>query len=457
MSGDRKLKIAIIGSGISGLSAAWLLNQGHDITVFEKDGRLGGHSNTVDALIDGPQGRLSIPVDTGFIVYNERTYPNLTALFEHLDIATEESVMSFSASMNAGGFEYSGAGLTGLLAQKRNLVRPRFWSMVLDILRFYRECVRDAGLPENAELTLGDYLNKHGYSDGFLRDHIYPMASSIWSATFEEIREYPLTAFVRFFSNHGLLETKQDRRPKWRTVSGGSKSYVDRIAADFSDNILLNTSVVGVTRSPEGVSIFTEDGETHSFDHVVFASHSNQALAMLNDPTSDERTLLSSIRYEYNRAVLHTDESMMPRRRRAWASWNYISAGKEDQSQLVCLSYWMNLLQNIDRDYPVFVTLNPHRDPDPAKTIRSFDYEHPIFDQKALDAQKQLWALQGSNRTWYCGAYFGYGFHEDGLQSGLAVAEQLGGLKRPWTVDNESGRICMAGLVDTPSTVQEAA
>lgn len=457
MPGDNKLKIAIIGSGISGLSAAWLLNQGHAITVFEKDGRLGGHSNTVDAVIDGPKGRQSIPVDTGFIVYNERTYPNLTALFKNLDIATEESVMSFSASMNAGRFEYSGAGLTGLLAQKRNLVRPRFWSMVLDILRFYRECVDDAEKAENAGLTLGDYLKKHGYSDSFLRDHIFPMASSIWSATFEEIRGYPLTAFVRFFSNHGLLETKPDRRPKWRTVSGGSKSYVDRIAADFSDNIRLNTAVVGVTRSADGVSIATDDGATHKFDHVVFASHSNQALAMLTDPSQEERRLLSSIRYEYNRAVLHTDQSLMPRRRRAWASWNYISAGQSDQSQLVCLSYWMNLLQNIDRDYPVFVTLNPHREPDPTKTLQSFDYEHPIFDQKALDAQKQLWALQGSNRTWFCGAYFGYGFHEDGLQSGLAVAEQLGGLKRPWTVTNESGRICMAGLVEKHSPARQAA
>ena len=283
------------------------------------------------------------------------------------------------------------------------------------------------------------------------------MASSIWSATFEEIRGYPLTAFVRFFSNHGLLETKHNRRPKWRTVSGGSKSYVDRIAADFSNSILLNSAVVGVSRSPDSVSVVTNDGEKRTFDHVIFASHSNQALAMLNDPSVEERTLLGSIRYEYNRAVLHTDESLMPRRRRAWASWNYISAGLNDQSQLVCLSYWMNLLQNIDQEYPVFVTLNPHREPDPAKTIQSFDYEHPIFDQKALEAQKRLWALQGSNRTWYCGAYFGYGFHEDGLQSGLAVAEQLGGLKRPWTVTDESGRICMSGLAPIPTAVAEAA
>ncbi|MDG2244268.1 MAG: FAD-dependent oxidoreductase [Rhodospirillaceae bacterium] len=457
MPGNPRLKIAIIGTGISGLSAAWLLNQRHDITVFEKDNRLGGHSNTVDANLAGPNGRRSVPVDTGFIVYNERTYPNLTALFNHLDVATENSVMSFSASMNAGKFEYSGAGITGLLAQTRNLVRPRFWRMVRDILRFYRECVNDAQHPENALLTLGEYLNKQGYSDVFLRDHIYPMASCIWSATSEEIRGYPLTAFVRFFSNHGLLETKHHRRPKWRTVSGGSRSYVDRISAEFSNNILLNSGVVSVSRFPDGVSVVTEDGVSRAFDHVVFAAHSNQALAMLKDPTEDERTLLGSIRYEHNRAVLHSDKSMMPRSLRAWASWNYISAGSNDQSKLVCLTYWMNLLQNIDTDYPVFVTLNPHREPVSSKTIQSFDYEHPIFDQRALDAQKKLWALQGSNRTWYCGAYFGYGFHEDGLQSGLAVAEKLGELKRPWSVENESGRICISGLAPDPITTEAAA
>jgi uncharacterized protein len=457
MQNDEKLRIAVIGTGVSGLAAAWLLNKYHEVTVFEKDQRLGGHCNTLDVEMNGPKGRLTIPVDTGFIVYNERTYPNLTALFDHFGVATEDSMMSFSASVNDGRFEYSGAGLKGLLAQKRNLVRPRFWTMVLDILRFYRECVADAARPENSQLTLGDYLKKSGYSDGFIRDHIYPMASSIWSATFEEIRNYPLTAFVRFFSNHGLLETKQEKRPKWRTVSGGSRSYVERIAADFVENIHLETEVISVTRSASGVTIKTSAGETKEFDHVVIAAHSNQALALLDDSSAKERALLGAIRYESNSAFLHTDASMMPRRKRAWASWNYISAGPDDHERLVCLTYWMNLLQNIDHDYPIFVTLNPHRDPAPSKTIRSFDYEHPVFDQQALDAQKQLWALQGTNRTWFCGAYFGYGFHEDGLQSGLAVAEALGGKKRPWTVDQESGRLCMSELVPPPLLTADAA
>jgi len=441
------LKIAVVGTGVAGLSAAWLLNRDHDVVIYEKEKRLGGHCNTVDVPIQSATGEASIPVDTGFIVYNERTYPNLTALFDHLDVATEDSNMSFSASVNDGRFEYSGSGLKGLLAQKRNLVRPRFWNMVWDILRFYRECVADAALPENAELSLGDYLLKSGYSEGFLRDHIYPMASSIWSASFDEIRSYPLAAFVRFFSNHGLLETKKHMRPKWRTVTGGSRTYVKKIAETFKNEVRCGDPVAEISRTPFGVTIKTESGQEDQFDQVVIAAHSNQALSMLADASETERTHLSAIRYETNHAILHTDTSMMPRRRRAWASWNYVSAAMDDREKLVCLTYWMNLLQNIDHQHPVFVTLNPHRDPDASKVIDRFDYEHPIFDQAALNAQKDLWAIQGANRTWFCGAYFGYGFHEDGLQSGLAVAEALGGGRRPWTVENESGRICMAGAL----------
>lgn len=457
MQHGQKLNIAVVGSGVSGLSAAWLLSQSHNVTLFEKEGRLGGHCNTVDIQLDGPRGPRTIPVDTGFIVYNERTYPNLTALFSHLGIATEPSNMSFAASVNNGGFEYSGSGLKGLLAQKRNLLRPRFWTMVLDIVRFYRECVADSTRPENSNLTLGHYLKKNAYSESFLADHIYPMASSIWSATFEEIQGYPLTAFVRFFSNHGLLETKAGRRPPWRTVTGGSRSYVNEIAAATEGTILLGTGVQEISRSPHEVSIRTTDGQTRTFDHVVIAAHSNQALHMFNDASDAEQALLGAIRYEKNKAFLHTDASLMPRRRRAWASWNYIATGADDNTRAVCLTYWMNLLQNIDPDYPVFVTLNPGREPDPAKVAETFDYEHPIFDQAALNAQQDLWGLQGVNRTWYCGAYFGYGFHEDGLQSGLAVAELLGGVRRPWTVEQESGRICMSGPPEHISATAEAA
>lgn len=444
MAEGKRLKIAIIGTGVSGLSAAWLLSRTHEITVFEKDGRVGGHCNTLETQFQGLDGELTIPVDTGFIVYNERTYPNLTALFKHIGVATEDSTMSFSASLNGGSFEYSGSGLKGLLAQKRNLFRPRFWRMIWDIFRFSRKCVEDSRKSSNSNISLGDYLNREGYSDSFLHDHIYPMASSIWSASFEEIRAYPLKAFVSFFANHGLLETNRRRRPKWRTVTGGSRTYVERITSEFRDRIRINTVVSHIERIETGITLTTENGSTEEFDHVIIATHSNQALKMLSDPSAQEKHLLGSIRYKKNRALLHMDSALMPRRERAWASWNYISTEPENDTHLACLTYWMNSLQNIDKDFPIFVTLNPQHDPDSSRVIEAIDYEHPIFDQAALDAQEKLWELQGCNRTWYCGAYFGYGFHEDGLQSGLAVAEALSGLRRPWIVENESGRICIS-------------
>ena len=399
------------------MAAAWLLNRHHDITIFEQANWVGGHCNTVD--VDAGDGR-QLPVDTGFIVYNERTYPNLTAMFHHLGVATELSDMSFSASVNNGHFEYSGTSLRTMLAQKRNLVRPRFWSMVRDILRFYKAA------PE--------------------LDHLLPIGSSIWSASLKDMRGYPLAAFVRFFKNHGLLETRNSRRPQWRTVTGGSRAYVQRLTADFADRIRLNSPVVGVRRFPNRVEVTVAGGQTETFDDVVIAAHSDQALAMLSDPSVQERKLLGAIRYERNFAVLHRDVAFMPKRRSAWASWNYISASGDTDSRLVCLTYWMNMLQNIAPENQLFVTLNPHVTP--AKQIASFEYDHPIFDMAALDAQQELWSLQGANRTWFCGAYFGHGFHEDGLQAGLAVGEALGKIRRPWDVADESGRIHLHSTIE---------
>jgi predicted NAD/FAD-binding protein len=435
------LKIAVVGSGVSGLSAAWLLNQNHNVTVYEKEGWIGGHCNTVDVTVDDHGTPRVIPVDTGFIVYNQTTYPNLTALFDTLGVKTELSDMSFAASLNNGGFEYSGNTLWTMLAQKRNLVRPRFWNMVWDIMRFYRECVPDAARPENANLTLGEYLMRDGYSEAFLRDHLLPMGSAIWSASLKDMRAYPLSSFVRFFKNHGLLELQDSKRPKWRTVTGGSREYVKTIVNTLGKNVRTNCPVISITRNVNGVTVTAADGSVETYDHVVMASHSDQSLRMLQDASAEEQRLLGAIRYERNTAILHTDTAMMPKRKRAWASWNYLSETGDCDTRLVCLTYWMNLLQNIDHRFPIFVTLNPHREPKAEKIVARFEYDHPIFDKAALEAQQKLWSIQGSNRTWFCGAYFGHGFHEDGLQAGLAVAEALGGARRPWSVAEESGRI----------------
>lgn len=425
-------RIAVIGSGIAGMSAAWLLNQRHEVTLFEKNARLGGHSNTVNALTASG----SVAVDTGFIVFNDATYPNLIALFEHLGVATRPSDMSFGVSLDGGKMEYSSVGASAFLGGGRNLLSPRFWSMALDLLRFYRRAPLDLPATRDDMISLGEYLKQHGYGDAFQRDHILPQAAAIWSAPLAEIRNYPACAFVRFFENHGLL--KLDQRPIWRTVEGGSLAYVEKLTAPFADRVRLNSSAVSVRRESGGVWVGAADAGAERFDHVVIAAHADEALAMLDDPSPKENALLGAFRYSRNRAVLHTDRSLMPRRRSQWASWNYVG----DNPDGGCVvSYWMNLLQRLPCEEQIFLTLNPQRMPYPEKVLYETEYEHPIFDASALRAQQQLWNLQGVRNTWYCGAHFGAGFHEDGLQAGLAVAEQLGGMRRPWDVPEESGRI----------------
>ena len=424
----RGLDIAIVGSGISGLSAAWLLSQRHRVTLFEADRRIGGHSNTVDAG--------GIAVDTGFIVFNEPTYPNLTALFAHLDVPTIATEMSFGVSLDHGRLEYSGGtGFGGLFAQKRNLASPRFWSMMRDLVRFYRKAPRD--LPGLGNESLGAYLDRGGYGRAFRDDHLYPMAAAIWSTPVADIPDYPAVAFIRFCENHGLLNLGV--RPVWRTVAGGSRAYVERLTHPFAKRIVTGSPVRAIRRYEDSVEI-VRDGAAERFDHAVIATHSDQALRLLQDPDGRERAILGAIGYRANEAVLHSDESLMPRRKAVWSSWNYAAEGPPDAQQL-SVTYWMNRLQHIADDHPLFVTLNPIREPDPAKVIRRETYDHPVFDTAAGAAQAKLWSLQSVRNTWFCGAYFGAGFHEDGLQAGLAVAEQLGGVRRPWTVENESGRI----------------
>jgi len=429
-NGVRPLRIAVIGSGISGLSAAWLLSRRHSVFVFEADNRIGGHSNTVDA---GP-----VAVDTGFIVYNELTYPNLTALFRNLGVPTKPSEMSFAVSLDGGRLEYSGSSFAGLFAQPRNLLRPRFWSMLADLLRFYRHAARD--LTEPGSATLDEYLAARKYGAALRDDHLYPMAAAIWSTPAGEIGSYPAASFIRFCANHGLLQLTG--RPIWRTVDGGSRAYVTRLTQAFADRIAVGRGIRTVRRRAEAVEITDDRGDKEFFDHVVIATHADQALAMLSDASAEERRLLGAFRYNENLAVLHADPAWMPRRRRAWASWNYISQ-RAGASKQLSMTYWMNRLQSLP-GRPLFVTLNPDNEPRADLVIRRETYHHPRFDAAAMAAQKQLWSLQGIRNTWFCGAYFGAGFHEDGLQAGLAVAEALGGVKRPWAVAGESDRIFLS-------------
>ena len=424
------LDVAVVGAGIAGLAAAWLLAKRHRVTLYEADARLGGHSHTVDVAVRGT----TVAVDTGFIVYNEPAYPNLTALFAHLGVATQASEMSFAVSLDGGALEYSGSGLRGLFAQRGNLVSPRFWSMLRDLVRFYRNAPLDAG--RAGLMPLDDYLDEKGYGRAFREDHLYPMAAAIWSTPAAQIGRYPTEAFVRFCENHQLLTL--GARPAWRTVTGGSREYVKKLAAALGDRVRTSRAALAVRRDAHGVSVATGDGEQRH-DHVVIASHADQALRLLGDASGDERRLLGAFAYSRNLAVLHSDPALMPRRRAVWSSWNY--AADRRRPEALCVTYWMNRLQGIDERVPLFLTLNPGREPRADLVLRSETYEHPLFDGAAIRAQEALWSLQGRRRTWFCGAYFGAGFHEDGLQAGLAVAEAIGGVRRPWSVGGESARI----------------
>lgn len=435
------LKIAVIGSGVAGLGAAWLLSRGHEVVVYEREGRFGGHSCTVDAPAADEPGVASAqrgtrPVDVGFIVFNERNYPNLVALFEHLGVPTESSDMSFAVSLDGGRYEYGSANRS-YLAQRRNLVRPSFLRMSRDILRFNRLAPRLLAQAEDLDFTIGDFVADAGLSDAFRDRYLIPMASCVWSTPAVRMLDYPAQSFARFFNNHGLLTIGPQLQ--WRTVSGGSRTYVERIAAPLRARARLAVPARSIRRGANGVMVRDATGQWDRFDKIVLACHADQALALLSDADARERSLLGCFAYSANEVWLHGDESLMPRRRAVWSSWNYVAeSGAAEQP--VSVTYWMNRLQNLGAASPLFVSVNPARAPLPAAAYARFAFEHPMYDAAAIRAQRHLHEIQGVRDTYFCGSYCGYGFHEDALSAGLDVAEQLG-VRRPWRRPGEHRRI----------------
>ena len=417
------MRIAIIGSGISGLGAAWLLHHAHDITLYEAENRIGGHSNTVDIDYDGEQ----IPVDTGFIVYNERNYTNLTALFAFLNVKSEASDMSFAVSTGGGKLEWGSDSLNTVFAQRRNLLRPRFLSTLMEIQKFNKNAPLDLKRGALDGLTLNAYLDQNGYSKNFRSNYLFPMGGAIWSMPEGGMPGFPAESFVSFCNNHFLLSRN---RPRWRTVSGGSREYVKKITAPFADRIRVNSPVVRVNKTGDKVLVQDASGQQTFFDHVIIAAHSDQALRMLEMPDRLHRDILGHINYAPNIAYVHRDPALMPRLRKVWSSWNYISRDKVNPQ--LSVSYWMNRLQNINPDRPVFITLNPDTPPKSKLTFAAIKYDHVQYDMNCLRAQRRLEMIQGKNNIWYCGAWTAHGFHEDGLRSGLAVAEKISGIRPPW-------------------------
>ena len=421
-------RIAIVGTGISGLACGHFLNRHHDITLFEKDDRIGGHSHTV--VVD--EGDAKVPVDTGFMVYNEVTYPLLTRLFRHLDVQTKPTSMSFSVQHVSQDLEFNGGSLNLLFGQRKNLLNLRYWKMLAKIARFNRETVEELEDSKFGDMSLRDYVEARGYGHDFLQWYLSPMAAAVWSSPPERIEEFPARTLMRFWHNHGFLGL--DTQHPWRTVSRGSQSYVEKSALPFQSRIHRGAGVRAIQQIPEGVRLMLHDGTSCDFDHVVVAAHGDQACNMLVDPTALESRLLSSFHYQQNEAVLHTDPKFMPRTRRCWASWNYRIEKSSDGKSRHSTHYWMNELQGVSENEQYFVSINPPSAPAADSIKRRLNYEHPLFDLKAIAAQEQLSVLHKAGhetRRHFCGAWQRYGFHEDGLWSAVNVCtEILGG--DPW-------------------------
>jgi predicted NAD/FAD-binding protein len=443
---NKNRRVAVIGSGVSGAVAAWLLRDQISVSLLESEPRFGGHTHTV--LVEESAG--TVPVDTGFMVFNKPNYPLLSSLIDHLGVAAYPTDMSFSASFNDGRFEYAGSNLNTLFGQRRNLFNAAFWRMLRDILRF-NSAGRDASaaaLPD--DLTLDSYLDRVGVGAGMRRYYLYPMAAAIWSCPDGQVGRFPAASFVRFFANHGLININD--RPRWLTIEGGSRSYMDRLIADLGPRARCGAGVRAVQRTGSGVAVTLEDGETALFDDVVLACHSDQALRLLADADADQRATLGAIAYQPNRVLLHRDAGMMPRRRRVWSSWNYQGYVRKGVADSVSVTYWMNSLQRLPTQQDYFVSLNPVREPVAGSVIDEFEYQHPVFDADALRAQRRLAGLQGRDGVWFAGAWTGYGFHEDGMRSGVEVARALGATI-PW----EQAMADSRGLSMVPDLVGEVA
>lgn len=423
---DRKYKVAVIGSGISGISAAWFLGQQHEVTLFEKNSVLGGHTNTVDITLTNGE---KAAVDTGFIVYNEPNYPLLTAMFKHLDVQTHPTEMSFAVSIDQGRLEYAGNNINTLFAQRSNLFSLRHWRMIFDILRFNKQAKNELAQGVVSKLSLGEYLKKHNFDQAMQQDYLLPMAAAIWSCPTETMARFPVTSFLRFFQNHGLLDITN--RPSWQTVVQGARTYLDKIVALKAFRVEhQEVQTVQSASTKEEVIITTETGQSYSFDHVVFACHGDEAHALLKNQGFD---VLKSFSYQRNQAWLHTDNSQMPKIKSSWAAWNYLSGSANEAQRAVAVTYWMNELQPLSISENVFVTLNPIVKPNPKKVIKKIEYFHPVFDQAAISAQTALNQFQGHRNCWFVGAYTGYGFHEDGLASAARLAK-LWRIALPWEV-----------------------
>ena len=409
------MKIAIIGTGIAGNVAAYKLREQHDITVFESGSYVGGHTNTVDVFEDGKRHA----VDTGFIVFNDRTYPNFIELLDEIGQESQASEMSFSVQVDEGGIEYCGSSINGLFAQRRNMLRPPFYRMIRDILRF--NALARTGIDRLDDSgTLGDFLSANGFGHEFIDHYLVPMAAAIWSAEPVSVPDMPVEFLVRFFANHGLLQTSN--RPSWRVIKGGSREYVEKLVAGHRDRIRLNSPVQAVRRIDDRIEVQTASGGKEIFDYAFIACHSDQALSMLEDATADERSVLGAIGYQFNEAILHTDDSLMPARQRAWAAWNYHVS--RDRAQHVAVTYNMNILQRLETRKQYLVTLNNDRHIDPGKIIRRIAYDHPIYSREAVAAQQRQHDLN-NDRTFFCGAYWRNGFHEDGVVSALSAVEHF--------------------------------